>query len=178
LIRIRSANQGDATAIAALHAQSWRIAYRGILSDQYLQHDLDQDRCTDWQKRFANPEPNQYVIVAEDSDAPTELLGFACAYGQFDIEVGTLIENLHAHPQRKKSGIGRMLLRHIAQWSLDRYPDDAMHLWVLEQNTAAIGFYQHLGAVEDMQSIWDAPGGTEVPEFRYTWYKPAQLLER
>lgn len=176
MIQIRIATKADAAAIADLHARSWRLAYKGMLNDQYLLHELDTDRLVHWQKRFSEPESDQYVIIAEDPEQPASLLGFACALGRFDAEVGTLVDNLHAHPDFKKSGVGRLLLSRVAQWSLSRYPDALIHLWVVAQNSAAIGFYKHMGAVEDRQSTWDAPGGAQLPELRFTWHKPSQLI--
>jgi hypothetical protein len=41
---IRRANVGDADAIAALHASSWRSAYRGIFKDATLGPALDVER--------------------------------------------------------------------------------------------------------------------------------------
>lgn len=176
MVRIRTATAADAPAIATLHTQSWRIAYQGILTDQYLQQELDDDRQNDWERRFSEPLPNQHVIVAEDEHS--NLLGFSCAYGKFDPEAGTLVENLHAHPAHKKAGIGRALLSHIADWSLTWYPDDLIHLWVVTENTAAISFYKRMGARQDMSALWDAPGGIVVPELRFTWYQPQQLVRK
>jgi len=176
VIRIRQASKDDAASIAQLHAKSWRLAYDGILSDDYLSQELDTDRLNDWTRRLSAPEKNQYVIVAESTDVPSGLVGFACAYGAFDEQVGTLLENLHAHPEHKKAGIGKLLLRQIALWNAQHYPDKFLHLWVLRKNKPAIGFYQHMGAVEDAEAIWDAPGGTLVPELRFTWYEPGKLI--
>ena len=174
MLSIRTAQQQDAAAIAQLHAQSWRVAYKGILSEAYLNDALDQDRLADWQQRFTAPQSDQLVIVVEDEQGI--LRGFACAYARFDREVGTLVENLHTHPAHKNSGIGRLMLSHIAKWSLELYPDDLLHLWVVTENTPAIGFYRRMGARSDMSAIWDAPGGAQVPELRFTWYQPAQLI--
>ena len=41
---IRTATVSNADAIAALHAASWRSAYRGILKDSTLGPTLDDDR--------------------------------------------------------------------------------------------------------------------------------------
>ncbi len=176
MIRLRQAHRDDAASIAELHARSWRLAYQGLLSDAYLTRELDTDRLNDWTHRLNTPEKNQYVIVAESDEAPEGLIGFACAYGAFDEQAGTLLENLHAHPEYKKTGIGKLLLRHIAQWNAHHYPGKLLHLWVLTKNTPAIGFYRHMGAVQDAEALWDAPGGTQVPELRFTWYEPGKLL--
>ena len=174
-LTIRRAESTDLTAIATLHATNWRMTYRGMLSDHYLDVELDHDRLTDWQNRFAVPPPHQYVVVAEDDRR--NLVGFACAYGRHDPEVGTLVENLHAHPTHRKAGIGKALLAHVASWSAENFPGDAMHLWVLRANVAAIGFYRHMGAVADQDAIWDAPGGGKVPELRFTWHNPSTLMQ-
>lgn len=173
-VQIRPATADDAHAIADLHAKSWRIAYRGILPDAYLDLDLEPDRQTDWQQRFSAPAQHQHVIVAEDRQG--QLAGFACAYGAYDSDAGTLIENLHAHPDRKKSGVGKALLRELALWHLEHFRADPMHLWVVNDNTTAIAFYLHMGGVNDQSAIWDAPGGIAVPELRFTWRDPNRLV--
>ena len=41
---IRAARPDDAPAVAMLHANSWRSAYRGILRDEFLDGALDENR--------------------------------------------------------------------------------------------------------------------------------------
>lgn len=43
-IILRSANEGDAPAIAALHAASWRDAYADILAPDFLNGEIEADR--------------------------------------------------------------------------------------------------------------------------------------
>jgi GNAT superfamily N-acetyltransferase len=174
-LHIRPATLADAETIAAFHALSWRNTYNGILSDRYLNEELDEDRLCDWRQRLQSPVSSQHVVVAQRSADDAEVIGFACAYGAFDKDAGTLLENLHAHPKHKQQGTGKLLLQHIARWSVAHYPDDALHLWVVEPNLAAIGFYRHMGAVEDAQALWDAPDGSSIPEIRYTWPDPTRL---
>ena len=178
--RIREATQLDVAAIANLHAKSWRRTYRGIFQDDYLDHRLEAERQADWSGRLSVPSKDQYVVVLEleedlQASAPA-FAGFACAYGAHDPQAGTLLENLHTHPEHKQKGIGRQLLQHIASWSLQHYANAPLHLWVVESNVAAIAFYRHMGAVEDARDLWQAPDGTSVPEVRYTWHNPSHLL--
>jgi len=44
LIEIRPVTFRDAEVVAALHAASWRDAYRGILTDAYLDGDILGER--------------------------------------------------------------------------------------------------------------------------------------
>jgi len=50
---IRAATIADADVIAALHAASWRSAYRGILKDSTLGPTLDGERRTHWRGELA-----------------------------------------------------------------------------------------------------------------------------
>lgn len=173
-MQIREANPSDLEAIANLHAQSWRIAYRGILRDAYLDGDLVEERRALWQERFSKPASNQTIVVAEIDRG---IVGLACAYGDHDERWGTLLENLHVAPGHKGTGIGAQLVNQIALWSSRSHTAVGMHLWVLALNTAAQGFYQRLGANPVEDSVWDAPDGSSVAEFRFAWPSVAGLLQ-
>ena len=165
-MQIRKAQAKDAQRIARLHALSWRTAYRGMLSDAYLDGNISIDRETLWAERFAKPAANQYVIVAEAND---ELAGFACAFGAHDHQWGTLLENLHVQPALKRSGIGSLLVQDVARWSMDGHPNACMHLWVLQPNVTAQAFYLSSGARAVERGVWSAPDGSNIPQLRYAW---------
>lgn len=50
-VRYRVAHPADADAIAGLHAASWRENYRGILSDAFLDGEVEADRAALRQER-------------------------------------------------------------------------------------------------------------------------------
>lgn len=163
---LRLATPDDARAIARLHAESWAAAYRGMYSDAYLDGPVFKDRRKVWKKRVRTPREDQYVLLAVDGDS---VLGFVCAYGHTDERWGTLIDNLHVRPGLNRRGIGRSLLVASARWSRDRYPDSLLHLFVLDANTNARAFYEHLGAQAiDSQTI-EPPGGGRILSWRYVW---------
>ena len=168
---LRPAVRGDWQAIADLHAQSWRATYRGALSDAYLESQAVDDRRALWKKRFDDPEPGQYVIVATRGKA---LLGFGCAYVGLDHEWGSLLDNLHVIGSAQRTGLGKRLLRAIGKHCASRAPDCDLYLWVLQKNDAAHRFYLAEGAENVGSDLWDAPGGTQVPTFRLAW-KAGQL---
>lgn len=58
----REATALDADAIAVLHAESWRRAYRGHLSDAYLDGPIFKDRTSVWRGRF-QPVPTPGMSV-------------------------------------------------------------------------------------------------------------------
>lgn len=71
---VRTASPSDASAVAALHADSWRRHYRGAYSDTFLDGDVFHDRLSVWTERLAGPNPDCYTILAEDRG---RLAGFA-----------------------------------------------------------------------------------------------------
>jgi ribosomal protein S18 acetylase RimI-like enzyme len=165
-ITLRAATLNDAEAIAALHAESWRFAYRGAYSDEYLDGDVFQDRIRVWNERLLSPPPNQYVILAEDAEG---LVGFACAYGADDERWGTLVDNLHVRPALHRRGFGRRLLAEVAAWNLVKHPGSGVYLWVLDQNARAQAFYQYLGARDVGSKTTVPPGGGSTVARRYAW---------
>jgi GNAT superfamily N-acetyltransferase len=173
-MHIREAQPSDLENIAQLHAKSWRIAYRGILSDAFLDGDLVADRRALWQARFDKPAAQQNILIAEIDGA---LVGFACSFGSHDEKWGSLLENLHVAPGLKGSGIGAQLVAHVAQWCARTQAADGLHLWMLAANTAARGFYLRLGAREVEQSVWDAPDGNSHAEVRFAWPRLAALTD-
>lgn len=173
-MNIRPANKNDAESIALLHAESWRVAYRGIFGDVFLDRDVAQDRIVVWRQRFAAPKSNQIVFVAEEDQ---QLQGFVCAFGNEDKKWGTFIDNLHVHRTRKRQGIGKRLMTQVALWSRDNYPGVGLYLSVLEPNISARRFYENLGATNQESSLWEPPGGDKVVDLRYVWSSSDSLLE-
>ena len=65
IMPIRPATVADADAIAALHAASWRSAYRGILKDDTLGPALDGERRTHWRRKLAAMAPADAVLIVD-----------------------------------------------------------------------------------------------------------------
>ena len=63
---IRPASVADADAIAALHAASWRSAYRGIFKDDTLGPSLDGERREHWRGKLGAMTPQDTVLIADD----------------------------------------------------------------------------------------------------------------
>jgi hypothetical protein len=53
-MRFRAATGADAMAVATLHAESWRVHYRGAYRDEYLDGDVIQDRIRVWEERLSS----------------------------------------------------------------------------------------------------------------------------
>jgi len=111
-------------AIARLHAYSWQMQYRGIFNDNYLDYDVVQDRLTVWKRRFENPSKDQFIVLAIDQDL---LCGFGCAYLNHDQQYGTLIDNLHVHPDWQRKGI--LLKCTCGYYKKTSRPGNSMKVW-------------------------------------------------
>jgi len=171
---LRPIASSDVDAVAQLHASSWRSAYRGILSDAYLDGDLLGDRMAVWDRRLAQLSPQRYGFLALHDQEP---IGFSFAFISDDKEWGTRLDNLHVLPSARGSGIGRALMGKIGHAALEHAPSKGVYLWVYEQNQTARGFYERLQAKPVERVVVAAPDGKQIPEWRYVWNDPALLLK-
>lgn len=163
-----------AVSIATLHADSWRRHYRGAYLDSYLDGDVVADRNVVWQRRLAQPKNLQITVIARQGN---EVLGFAHTILDEDPRWGSLLENLHVRSTTKRTGIGSRLLSETARRLIRTRPGGSLHLWVLQQNTAAQAFYDALGGQRvETQLRGPFPGGGHAMGHRYHWADPAQLL--
>ena len=169
---LRIAGPGVADRVAALHAASWRSAYRGLLADAYLDGDIEGERRAAWRGRLAAPEAGDQTVLACSGDA---VLGFCCFRFDADPQWGTLVDNLHADPARRGLGVGRRLLSEVARRADAAAPGRPVHLFCLEGNGAARGFYERLGGDVVERCAHDEPDGLRHPVVRYAWASPAAL---
>ncbi len=114
---------------AYVHCRSWQETYRGLMPDALLDAQT-QEKCEKVARRF----PQNTLVAVSDG----QVIGFAC-YGEQD---GLpMIHALYVLKAHQKSGVGRALMLGC----LSRLPRSDVRLHVLEGNSNAIGFYQHMG---------------------------------
>lgn len=173
MIELRPARFSDYTTISSLHAESWRMTYRGILSDQYLDSDVEQDRLNIWHQRFKSPPDNQAITVALSDET---IIGFCCLYLHDDPVFGSLIDNLHVASLYQNSGIGKMLIKESARIICKHATLKAMYLWVYEANKNARIAYDHFGGtcIETIEK--ENPDGTSSRVCRIVWDDASKFL--
>lgn len=165
---IRMATVADAKTIAALHAASWRSAYRGIFKESTLGPALDGERRIHWSGKLAALVPDDTVLIAGD-------LGFIAVWAKGDPGFGAYIDNLHVRPERRSGGLGRRLLGEAMRRVAGRGESGA-YLWVFDDNVRAIEFYRRLGG-EIVEGGFDQIDGAEVAHSRIVWRDTAQLAD-
>jgi hypothetical protein len=166
-ISLTAASSQDAEPIARLHAQSWRSAYRGMLSDEYLDERVMADRLEFWSKRFANVPADRRVVLK--AVASGLLLGFVCVLLDTEPEWGARLDNLHVSPESKGTGIGFALFQAAREWLASVSPGTAMHLWCVERNHVARRFYERQGGQIVETATRSVAEELSVPELRYWW---------
>jgi GNAT superfamily N-acetyltransferase len=156
-----------------------------MFPDDFLDNDAFEDRDRVWRERFADPEreAKTLTILAERGD---DLLGFAHSIIDEDENYGTLLDNLHVHPDAHRLGIGMRLMAETAGTLEAAGNTSSFYLWVLEDNAGARRFYEALGGNEcGRGSVADGPSNPSlpaVPSLRICWaeldglsnYLPAQ----
>jgi GNAT superfamily N-acetyltransferase len=175
-VQLRIATSGDAEAVAALHADSWRRHYRGAYDNDYLDGDVIGERRAVWAERLAHIDPDvaRTILAVEGG----ELLGFSHVIFDDDPTWGALVDNLHVTFDHKRGGIGTQLMVASARAVLDRPRPTGVYLWALEMNTAGRAFYRAIDGQEAGEELSDLEGGGRAIAVRYAWPDPTVLVNR
>ncbi len=165
MTKIFDAGQSDAAAVARVHAASWKATYRGILPDTYLDGEVDGERVRYWHSALATV---RYPIVKLACEADA-VVGLIALHDDPDDDGYDLtIEHLHLLPESKGRGLGRRLMKEAAI-AAQAAGAENICLWVFEDNSAAIGFYERLGGVTDAHGT-DKFAGGDAPDRRIGWH--------
>jgi ribosomal protein S18 acetylase RimI-like enzyme len=162
---IRSAAPVDARAIATIHVEAWRAAYRGIVPDEYLDSHSIDERASAWRRNLVAADTSTWV--AQESDA---IVGWISVGPGRDTDAGTSVGEIWAvyvAPGCWGKGVGRSLCVQAEQ-HLRTEGFIAVSLWVLKDNERAVKFYQSNGFVLDIGATKEIErGGKTLSEVRF-----------
>lgn len=142
-LSIRDATPADAEAIARLHVDVWRVAYRDLAPPAVFEA-LDVPRRLDlWRRVLTSDGAGRHVLVAEIDH---RLVGFTGAFrdaapamgGRWEVKV------LYVATDHARRGIGRALLGRVAG-RLVGHAGEGVALGVVTGNAPALAFYEALG---------------------------------
>ena len=142
---MRRATAEDAPTIAALHVETWRIAYAHAFPAEYLDGLSVDDRLGLWERTLVGDAFDVFVAELEGSVA-----GFVSSGPADDDSAPGELFALYVLPDAWGNGLGRALLER-AETALRERDYDAAALWVLEDNPRARRLYEAAG--------WTADGG-------------------
>ena len=164
-MKIRRATPDDSQALAIVHIDSWRAAYRGFVPDAHLAS-LDYARRAEpfRQSLAANSEE---TYVAERNGG---ILGFLslghCRDADVDHDSTGEIWGIYLVPEYWREGIGARLCR-WAEAQLSSRGYTVAVLWVFAENARARRFYEAMGFAPDRVSKTLKPGKeTEAVRYR------------
>lgn len=159
------------SAIASIHAESWRDAYASVLDAKFLDGPIEADRLGHWMEMTARPKTGQVLEVAEDQDR--RVVGFVCAVPDVDPRLGSRVDNLHVLPAWRGQHIGEQLLRVAARRLNESAQSSSFHLWVFEANENAIRFYLRLGGKIVAKDVSRIPAAGGKPVVCIHWPAPS-----
>ena len=144
---IRDAERRDIPDLIRVHVDSWRVAYRGLIDDSYLDSSLlEEQRTTMWNAWTWADRPGQQVFVGE---ADGRVVGFGFVGPERLEAEGTFsglgeVYAFYLHPDAWGSGLATPLMERCHAHLRDGGFSDAV-LWVLRDNPRARRFYEKMG---------------------------------
>jgi ribosomal protein S18 acetylase RimI-like enzyme len=162
---IRSATPVDARAIATIHVEASRAAYRGIVPDEYLDSFSIDGRASTWRQNLLAADSSTWVALESDA-----IVGWISAGPCRDTDAGTSageIWAVYVAPECWGKGVGRSLCVKAEQ-HLRTEGWVVVTLWVLKDNERAVRFYQSNGFVLDIGATKEIErGGKILSEVRF-----------
>lgn len=164
-ININSASIVDANNIADIHVRSWQTAYKDLLPNYVLDKLSIEDRAKRWEETLSKTKHGILKLILND-----KMIGFSHATQSNDDDAKENTADIHAiylEPSFFGKGYGKILMK-ATLTSLINQGFAEVTLWVMDNNSAAIGFYKKLGfSDDDILKPYTLNGGYEVMVKRY-----------
>jgi GNAT superfamily N-acetyltransferase len=154
-IAVRTATEDDIEAIAAAHTAAWRVGYRGLFPDDYLDSDaFAAERLSIWASRQWSSQPDQTVFAGLVDGL---VMGFALVGPDREEPTQGELYAFYVHPDAWGSGVARSLIEAGEQWLRDQGFTNAI-LWALRDNPRARRFYEKSGwCWTGVETTWGGP---------------------
>ena len=163
-IQVRPATHKDAQAIAEIHVETWRVAYAGLVADDYLNGLSVEKKKAEWLDSIKFGEPQ--VIVALDGNAIVGFAGYDRTRDPKTKPTTGEIWALYVASDYWGEGAG------LALWDgcregLDEEGCLEVTLWCMLRNERALRFFELAGFKREMSTAKTVPlGSGKVEEVR------------
>lgn len=143
VILIRRAQIEDAREIATIHTQVWKIWYKNIIHQEFLDSMKEDHRLAKW-NQFLTEQINEHFVAVENGQ---KIVGFITGgkdrenHAQYTCEILAL----YLLPEYHNRGIGKLLFQKAIE-ALKQKGHTTMRVFVLENNPSC-AFYQKIGGV-------------------------------
>ncbi len=162
-MKIRWSKPADTTALAALHRDAWRYAYRGIIPGISLERMIAR-RGPAWWRRMHRL--GHRVLVLEFDNRVAGYATFGPCRTRSLPRRGEIYE-LYVRPEFQGIGFGKRLFgearRHLRANGLA-----GLLVWSLADNDLACRFYMALGGRERIRG-YQRIGGTRLEMIAFDW---------
>lgn len=155
-MKIRQANPEDARSCASVHIESWKVAYRGLVPDSYLD-DLDFLAREESFRQIYTRQPEDNFLVEENGQVIGILTIGECRDDDLEMACTGEIWGIYLHPEHWRKGVGRILCNFALRELLERSYEEVV-LWVFEGNEYARKFSEAMGFSADGASKTLEPG--------------------
>lgn len=164
---MRPAERADAEAIASVHIDSWRWAYRGLLPSGYLRRLREGELAARWERRLSLVELDEAIRVVEIDGRVGGFVNFGPRRDDPTwLGHAGEIYMLYLEPSLVGRGLGARLITQAFD-ELARVRCHWVVVWVLAKNHPARRFYERAGMRLDGARRWDPFGDRAVPVVRY-----------
>lgn len=163
IVKIRPARPSDATAIARVHEEAWRIAYQGIIPHLYLERMIARRGPAWWLRCIQH---GGLLLLAFDDQAQG-YASFGPARSARLPHAGEIFE-LYLAPPFQGVGLGKKLFL-AARQELQRHNFRGLIVWALADNDMACDFYTRLGG-RQAATASERYGQTVLEKVAFLWH--------
>lgn len=161
-VQIRKAKPTDAKALSEVFADSWRLAYRGIIPHAQLQSIIAKRNTAWWAAAVRDGE--QILVL--------EVAGTTCGYVTFGPARASgkargEIYELYLAPTHQGLGFGERLFE-AARHALEMKKLGGLLVWSLLANEAAVAFYWRRGG-RPIAQTQERFGNARVTKVAFHW---------
>ncbi|MBI5591725.1 MAG: GNAT family N-acetyltransferase [Deltaproteobacteria bacterium] len=146
-MNLRCAKYDDAFAIARVHVNSWRAAYRGLVPDDRLAK-LDYFRGAEAFRKSILEGKEDFYVAEEKGDVIGFLAIGACPDPDVDQKITREVLAIYLAPEFWRKGIGGALYREGEGFLRSRGYLRVV-LWAFKDNERAQRFYEAVGFLAD-----------------------------
>ena len=163
LATIRMAERGDRVALAELHADAWRYAYRGIIPGVALERMIARRGPAWWASRCG---PRHRALLLEFDGPVVGYVLFGPCRIRNSPRMGEISE-LYVKPECQGAGFGGSLFEE-ARRRLRARNLNGLLVWALAENALASSFYEAMGGKERFRTF-ETLGGVRLEKIAFHW---------